>query len=247
MEKKENLIFGVRPVIEAIKSGKEIDKLYIKSGLQGELIHELFSVIRKHQIHFQYVPLEKINRITRKNHQGVAGYLSLIEYYKLEDIIIPLFEEGKAPILIILDEVSDVRNFGSICRVAECAGIHAIIIPETGTAQINSDAMKTSAGALNHIKICKVKNLEQSVKYLKNSGLKIIAASEKGRDNYFNTDFQLPLALIFGSEDTGISGNLLKISDEIVKIPVLGNIASLNVSTAVSAIIYEAVRQRLNQ
>lgn len=244
MEKKENLIFGIRAVIEAIKSGKSFDKLYIKNGLQGELIHELFTIIKKHQVHFQYVPLEKINRITHKNHQGVVGYLSLIEYYKLEDIIIPLFEEGKNPILIILDGVTDVRNFGSICRIGECAGVHAIIIPETGSAQINSDAIKTSAGALHHIKICRVRDLEQSVKYLKNSGLKIIAATEKGQKVYYNTDLSLPVAVVFGSEDAGISGKLLKISDEMVTIPILGNIASLNVSAAVSAIIYESVRQR---
>ncbi len=248
MKKSDNLIFGIRAVIEAIKSGKNFDKLFIKKGLQGELMQELYALTKLHQIHFQHVPIEKINRITYKNHQGVVGYLSIIDYYNIENIIITLFEEGENPFILILDQISDVRNFGAICRVAECAGVNAIIIPETGSAQINADALKTSAGALNYIKICKSKNLENTIKYLKNSGLKIIAATEKASEYYFNTNYTDPIGIIFGSEDVGISKQLISIADELVKIPVYGNIESLNVSTAVSTIVYEAVRQRqLNQ
>ncbi|MFC2137169.1 23S rRNA (guanosine(2251)-2'-O)-methyltransferase RlmB [Bacteroidota bacterium] len=244
MKKTENLIYGIRAVIEAINSGKNLDKLFIKKGLQGELIQELYAVIKLHQIHYQHVPIEKINKITRKNHQGVVGYLSLIDYYSLENTIISLFESGKNPFILILDQISDVRNFGAICRVAECAGVDAIIIPEIGSAQINSDALKTSAGALNYIKICKSKNLENSIKYLKNSGLKIFAATEKASDLYYNQNYSDPCAIIFGSEDLGISNRVLQLADEMVKIPILGNINSLNVSSAVSIIIYEAVKQR---
>ena len=244
MKKQDNLIYGIRAVIEAINSGKNLDKLFIKKALQGELVQELYATIKLHQIHYQHVPVEKINKITRKNHQGVVGYLSLIDYYDLENLVISLYESGKNPLLLILDQISDVRNFGAICRVAECAGVDGIVIPESGSAQINADAIKTSAGALNYIKICRSKNLINLIKYLKNSGLKIIAATEKAENIYYNSNYTEPNAIVFGSEDLGISSKILQLADELVKIPILGNINSLNVSAAVSVIVFEAIKQR---
>jgi len=244
LKKADNLIFGIRAVIEAINSGKNLDKLYIKKGLQGELVQNLYATLKLHNIHYQHVPIEKINKITRKNHQGVIGYLSLIDYFDIENLVISIFESGKNPFVLILDQISDVRNFGAICRVAECAGVDGIIISESGSAQINADAIKTSAGALNYIKICKSKNLINSVKYLKNSGLKIIAATEKAEKTYYQLNYNTPIALIFGSEESGISNTILHFVDELINIPMKGNISSLNVSTAVSVIAFEAVKQR---
>lgn len=241
---KSDYIFGIRTVIEAINSGKEIDRILAKKDLQGELYRELSDLARKFQIPVYKVPLEKIERITRKNHQGVVAFVSPIIYYNIEDIVPRLFEEGKIPLILILDHLTDVRNFGAITRTAEVAGVHAIIIPEKGAAQLNSDAVKTSAGALHLIPICRSKNLGATVKFLKNSGLKIIAATEKGEKFYDEIPMTNPIAIIMGSEDSGIEATLLRSADELVKIPQYGRIGSLNVSVAAGVIIYEAVRQR---
>lgn len=244
-EEKNILLFGIRPIIEAITTGKEIDKLFIQNGLAGETSQELRKAIQKYNIPFQYVPVEKLNRLTNKNHQGVVAYASVVAYQKIEQILPSVFEQGEIPLVLILDRVTDVRNFGAICRTAECSGVHAIIIPSRGAAQINGDAVKTSAGALNIIPICREHNLKETIDYLKESGLQIVACTEKSTEDYFSSDFSLPTAIIMGSEEDGISTEYLKKADKKVKIPLLGKIGSLNVSVAAGVILYEAVKQRL--
>lgn len=241
---KEDFVFGTRAVIEAVRAGKSIDKILIKNGLNNELFGELYHLIKELKLPFQYVPLEKINRITRKNHQGVVALISSIDFYRIEDILPTVFEKGEDPLLLILDQVTDVRNFGAIVRSAECAGVHAIVIPDKGAARIGADAVKTSAGALNILPVCRSANLTATVEFLKNSGIKIVAATEKAKDYY--TDLQLsgPLGVIMGAEDEGISPSLLRAADELARIPIHGSIQSLNVSVAASLFVYEAVRQR---
>jgi len=241
---KEDFLFGTRAVIEAIKKGKTIDKILIKKGLRNELISELQQLIKESEIGVQYVPIEKINRITRKNHQGVLAFISPIEFDNIETVIPGIYEEGKTPLLLVLDQITDVRNFGAIARSAECAGVQAIIIPEKGMARIGADAVKTSAGAIHNIPICKTNNLYHTVQFLKDSGIKIVAATEKGDKLYSNADMKSPLAIVMGSEDTGVSAQILKLADEQLRIPILGQIESLNVSVSAALMIYEAVRQR---
>lgn len=241
---KEDFVFGTRAVIEAIKTNKSIDKVLIKKGLKNELFQELMFLLKEHQVNFQFVPIEKINRVTRKNHQGVLAFISPIEYHDIEQLIPVLFETGENPFILILDQITDVRNFGAIVRSAECAGVQAIIVPEKGMARIGADAVKTSAGALYKMPICKTNDLFKTIDFLKNSGINIIAASEKAELVYTKGDFKSPLAIVMGSEDTGISKNILKQSNQHLKIPILGEIQSLNVSVAAALMIYEAVRQR---
>lgn len=244
MKPNQNYIFGIRPVIEAIESGKQLERVYIKKGLKGELFFSLFQMIRKHNIPFQYLPLEGLNRITRKNHQGIVAYLSLIEYQNLEEIIPSIFEKGSVPFLLLLDKITDVRNFGAIIRSAECAGVHAIIIPEKGAAGVNADAFKTSAGALHKINICRTPSLTKTIDYIKKCGLEVVSVTEKADKLFYQHDFTGPCVLIMGSEEKGISVNIRQISDNEVKVPVFGEIASLNVSSAASVLLYEVVRQR---
>jgi 23S rRNA (guanosine2251-2'-O)-methyltransferase len=244
--KENEIIFGIRTVIEAVQAGKTIDKLLIKKDLQGDLIKELFAVLKEHQIPLQRVPIERLNRITRKNHQGVIAFVSAITYHRLEDIIPFVFEQGKDPFIVLLDGITDVRNFGAIARTCECAGVHAIVIPERESVSVNADAMKTSAGALNVIPVCKEKSINRSIRFLKDCGVSVIAASEKGAKNYTETSYSGPIAIVVGAEDTGVTPENLRICDEIVKIPLFGTIASLNVSVAASILIYEGVRQRNN-
>jgi 23S rRNA (guanosine2251-2'-O)-methyltransferase len=241
----DNLIFGTRAVIEAISAGKEIDKIIIQKGLSNQLYSELRKAIHDLDIPIQIVPPEKINRISTKNHQGVLAFVSQITYYEVEDLLTATFEKGKTPLVLILDRVTDVRNFGAIARSADCAGVNFIIIPSRGAAQINADAVKTSAGALNRMKVCRVDNLKNTIEYLKESGLQIIACHEKTESYHFNADLTKPSAIIMGSEENGISNEYLKRSDMQVKIPMVGNIASLNVSVAAGVILFEAVKQRL--
>jgi len=243
---KENLIYGLRPVIEAIKSGKEIEKIFIQNGLRGEIYIELFQLLKENDVHSQYVPVEKLNKLTPKNHQGIVAYTSIISYTKVESIIPFVYEQGKTPLILILDRITDVRNFGAITRTAECAGVDAIIVPTRGSAQINSDAVKTSAGALHKIPICKSDNLKDTIDFLKKSGLQIIAATEKTDDFHFKTDFVPPTTIIMGSEEDGVSPEYLRLCDHKVKIPLFGEIESLNVSVACGVILYEAIRQRTN-
>jgi len=246
-KKNDELIFGIRTVIEAIRFGKDIDKVLIKRGLKGELFKELTQTIAENNIAFQYVPEEKLNRVSRKNHQGVIALISPITFYNLEDVIADVFEKGQIPFVLALDGVSDVRNFGAIVRSAECAGVHAIVIPDKGSARIGSDAIKTSAGALHKLPICRVSNLKKALEYLQQSGLTLFGATEKATDNYYQSNFGLPCCLIMGSEDTGLSNEVIRFCDNLIKIPILGEIQSLNVSVAASILIYDVVRQRLNQ
>lgn len=240
-----NYIFGIRAVQEAIKAGKQIDKIFIKNGLKGDLFHDLFSEIKNKNLSFQFVPQIKLDKITKKNHQGIIALVSPIEYTDIEKLVPLVFEEGRNPFFIILDRITDVRNFGAIARTAECAGIDGIIIPEKGSAAINADAIKTSAGALHNIHVCKVKKLSEAIYFLQQSGINIFAVTEKTSSNYYDKDFKQPLALIMGAEDKGISPDILKISNENVKIPLLGKIESLNVSVAAGILIYEVVKQRI--
>ena len=245
MKEDKNFIFGIRAIIEAIKAGKQIDKLMIRSGLKGELIYELMTLVKEFQISFQYVPNERINRVTMKNHQGVLAFISPIEFQSIENILPVIYEQGKTPFFVILDKVTDVRNFGAITRTAECANVDAIIIPEKGSAQISGDAVKTSAGALLKIPVCRVKNLAKTIKFLQESGIQIVAATERASDLYYTVDFSIPTAILMGAEDTGVDMEYLRVADKMVKIPILGEIESLNVSVAASIMIYEAVKQRL--
>ena len=246
-QQKENdsLIFGLRPIIEALRAGKEIDRLFVQTGLKNELFGELMTLLKKHNVSFQYVPVEKLNRLTSKNHQGVVGYISSVTYQKIQDVLPLIFESGKTPLLLILDRVTDVRNFGAIARTAECSGVHAIIIPTKGAAQINSDAMKTSTGALHTIPVCREENIKEVIDFLRESGLQVIACTEKTTDMYYQQDYTLPVAIIMGSEENGVSPEYIKAADALAKIPLLGQINSLNVSVATGVVLYEAVRQRL--
>lgn len=241
---EKNSIFGIRAIIEAIEAGKTIDKLFIQKGLHNDLFAELWKLVRLRRINYKHVPLEKINRLTRKNHQGVFAFVSPIEFYKIEDIVPTIYEEGKTPLILVLDRITDVRNFGAICRTAECAGVNTILIPEQKTAAINADAVKTSAGALHKIPICRTWNLKLSLQFLKDSGIQLVSCTEKTDKEIYATDFKNPTAIIMGSEEDGVSPEFLKMSDCKAKIPMSGKISSLNVSVATAIIVYEAIRQR---
>ncbi|MGM0620637.1 MAG: 23S rRNA (guanosine(2251)-2'-O)-methyltransferase RlmB [Bacteroidota bacterium] len=241
---KDDFIFGTRAVIEAIKNGRPVERVLIKKGLENDLFRQLFDLVKENNIPFQFVPLEKINRVTRKNHQGVLAFVSAVEFADIEMVVPGLFELGVEPLVLILDQVTDVRNFGAIVRTAECGGVHAIVIPEKGMAQIGSDAVKTSAGALHSIPICRSSSLASVINFLKDSGMKVVASTEKAEKKYTEAKMNVPLTLLMGAEDTGISPAILKLADEQVKIPLFGNIESLNVSVAAGLMIYEAVRQR---
>ncbi|AZA49092.1 23S rRNA (guanosine(2251)-2'-O)-methyltransferase RlmB [Chryseobacterium carnipullorum] len=243
--KKDDFIFGLRPVIEAIEAGKTIDKIFVQNALQGPIYAELKTILAQHKIRPNYVPIEKLNRFTRKNHQGVVAFISDVPFHRVEDIVPQLFEEGKTPFLLILDRLTDVRNFGAICRTAECVGVDAIIIPEKGGAPINSDAIKTSAGALYNIKICKEPNLAHAVDFLQQSGISVFAATEKAQKLIYDVNFTEPCAIVMGNEETGISKEVMHHSDEKIKLPIEGKTQSLNVSVACGAILYEAVRQKI--
>jgi len=244
MMKESDCIFGLRPVIEAIKAGKQIDRLLVKQGLQGPLYHELMSEVRKHEIVYQIVPAERIELVTRKNHQGVLAWLSVIEYQHIANLLPMIFEKGEEPLIIALDGVSDVRNFGAIVRSSECLGAHAVVIPEKGSARITADAVKTSAGALNILPVCREKSIVRTVEFLKDSGLKIICGAEKSGTSASETDLTGPALLILGSEDKGISRELKSLADYEVQIPMKGSISSLNVSVAAGIMLYEIFRQR---
>ena len=244
--KNKEAIFGIRPIIEVIKSGKTIDKLFIQKGLHNESFAILWKLVRENRINYKHVPVEKMNRLTKKNHQGVFAFISPIDFYNIEDVIPNLYEEGKSPLILILDRITDVRNFGAIARTAECSNVDCIIVPEQNSAAINSDAMKTSSGALNNIKICRTWNLKMTLQMLKDSGIQIVSCTEKTNNKIYSVNYQIPTAIILGSEENGISSEFLNFSDEKVKIPILGNIESLNVSVACGVILYEIVRQRLS-
>ncbi len=245
MINQNEMIFGIRAVIEAIEAGKEIDKILIKKDLGSELSRELFAVLRDYDIPVQRVPMEKLNRLSRKNHQGVIAFISAVTYHHIADIIPQLYEEGRVPFIVVLDGVTDVRNFGAIARTCECAGVDAIVVPVRGGAAVNADAVKTSAGALHSIPVCREHNLLETIKFLKNSGIQVVAASEKAVKSYTEVDYSVPVAIVMGAEDVGISPEIIRISDHIVSIPIRGNIQSLNVSVAAGVLLYEAVKHRI--
>lgn len=238
------LVFGIRAVIEAIRSGKEIESLYLQRGIGGGLFNELKSVLHENGIAAQQVPIEKLNRITAKNHQGVIAIISPIIYQKIENIIPEIFERGETPLVLVLDGITDVRNMGAIARTAECAGVHAIVIPAKGSAQINADGIKTSAGALYKIPVCRHDNFMQTMRFLQESGLQLVACTEKTKEFIYTPDYTLPTAIIMGSEEDGIRNEIIRIADHLAKIPMFGEIESLNVSVSTGVILYEAIRQR---
>lgn len=245
-EKRESnkLIFGIRAIMEAIHAGQEMESIFIRKGLSGTLYNEFKQLLGDRGLFFQMVPVEKLDRLGDRNHQGVAAFVSPIVYEKIEDILPLIYEKGETPFLLLLDRVTDVRNFGAIARTAECAGIHAIIIPSRGAAQINPDAVKTSAGALYKIPVCREANLKDTIYYLQQSGVRLVAATEKTKNAYTAVDLTGPLAIVLGSEEDGISDSYLKMCDDRAAIPILGEIESLNVSVAGGVMLYEAVRQR---
>jgi len=243
MEKTE-MIFGTRAVIEAIKAKRDIEKIFVQAGLNNDLIKELTRVARMQNVPFTFVPEQKLNRLSTKNHQGVICMLASVQYADLQNIIDKIFNEGREPFLLIVDRVTDVRNFGAIARTVECAGLDAIIIGDAGNAPLTGDAMKTSAGALSHMPVCREKDLKKTLKFLKESGVQLIACTEKGDKSIYELDLNVPLALIMGSEEDGISPQLLKEADHLAKIPMRGKINSLNVSVAAGISIYEAIRQK---
>ena len=241
---EKNYIFGIRAIIEAVEAGKTIDKLFIQKGLHNDLFAELWKLVREKRINYKHVPLEKINRLTRKNHQGVFAFISPIDFHNIEDVIPKLYEEGKNPLILVLDRITDVRNFGAIARTAECAGVDTILIPEQNSAAINGDAIKTSAGALHKVTVCRTWNLKLALQFMKDSGIQLIGCTEKTQDTMYKPDYTSPSAIIMGSEEDGVSPEFLKMCDARAKIPMNGKIASLNVSVATGVILYEALRQR---
>lgn len=243
--KKTEIIYGINPVIEAMNEGKEIEKLFLLKTMLPHKANEIKKIATTFKVPFQYVPKEKLNRLTRQNHQGVVAVISSVSYTDIETLLPTVYETGKMPFILILDKITDVRNMGSIARSAECAGVDAIVIPTRGSAMINADALKTSAGALNKIPVCRQSYLKETIIFLKNSGLEIIGATEKAEINHYEHDYNKPVALIMGSEEKGISDEYLELCDRKVKIPMTGSTQSLNVSVATGIILFEIVKQRL--
>lgn len=237
-------IFGIRAVIEAINAGKTIDKVFLQKGLKGDLFSELESLINQQSLNKSYVPVEKLNKLTKGNHQGAVAQISPIAFYDMEELVLQVIESGKTPLFLLLDQLSDVRNFGAIIRTAECTGVDGIIIQKKGAAPINGDTIKTSAGAVFRVPICKVDHIKDAVFYMQASGIKVIAATEKTNDTLYDISFTEPSAIIMGSEARGINPSILKVVDAKAKLPLLGEIESLNVSVACGAFLYEVVRQR---
>lgn len=243
LEKKET-VYGIRAVLEAINANQPINKIFVQKGLKGELYKELESTVRKNGISLSYVPVEKLNRLTRNNHQGVVAQISPVEFHNFEALVEKVIAEEKQPLFLMLDGVSDVRNFGAIIRTAECSGVHGIIIPKNGAAPITDDTVKTSAGAAFNVPIAKVDHLKDAVFYLQSSGIVVTGATEKADEEIYSVDFNKPTAIIMGSEDKGISPSTLSIINHKAKLPLMGKIGSLNVSVACGVFLYEVVRQR---
>ncbi len=244
-ESKDEMIFGVRAVIEAIRAGRGFNKILIQKGMDKELFLELKEELKGHRFQLQFVPSEKLNSLTENNHQGVIAIVSPITYYKIEDVVDELLEQDKKPFILALDRITDIRNFGAIARTAECEGVDAILIPSKGSAQVTADAMKTSAGALNRIKVCKAESFKDSLFYIQQSGLRLIACTEKANSPLYQTNLKGAVCIIMGSEMDGITSDLLNLADIHCKIPMRGEIASLNVSVAAGMVMYEKLRQEL--
>lgn len=244
MAKSANYIFGIHAVLEALEAGKDVDKVLLKRGPGSDLLKKLQTTLRRLEIPVQQVPVEKLNRVTGKNHQGVIAFLSEISYVDISSLLPAVFESGEDPLILLLDGVSDVRNFGAIARSAECAGVHAIVIPSSGSAAINADAIKTSAGALHRIPVCRHRDMHAAAKFLQESGLRLIAATEKASDSLHQSDMTGPVGIIMGGEERGVSYDLLRHADALVSISMKGTIASLNVSVAAGIMLFEVLRQR---
>ena len=242
--KNDTEIFGIRAIIEAINSGKNIDKVFLQKGLKGDLFKELESIIRSENINYSYVPIEKLNKFKNRNHQGAVAQIAPIAFHDLDALILETLESDVTPLFLVLDQLSDVRNFGAIIRTAECTGVHGIIIQKKGGAPINADTVKTSAGAIFKIPICKVDHIKDAIFHLQASGIKVIAATEKTDHDLYDVSFAEPCAIVMGSEGKGINPSVLKIVDDRAKLPLLGTIESLNVSVACGAFLYEVIRQR---
>jgi len=242
---KSDYIYGIRAVMEAIDAGKEIDKIFMSKDLHGELASELIALAKAGRVVVQRVPVERINRITRKNHQGVLAMMSAVTYHRLDHLVPELYESGILPFIVMLDGITDVRNFGAIARTCECAGVDAIVIPEHGSVSVGGDAVKTSAGALLHIPVCRVPSIAWAARFLRENGYNVVAVTEKAEINYTEGKYVDPVAIVMGAEDTGISPEAMKQCGTRVGIPMFGNIGSLNVSVAAGVMIYEVVRQRL--
>ena len=242
----EHQIFGIRAVIEAINAGKEIDKVFIQKEAHGDLMQELLKTLKKNNINFSYVPVEKLNKLSKfNNHQGAVASIAPVKFVSLETLVEGVLEQKENPLFLILDQLSDARNFGAIIRTAECTGVDGIIIQKQGSAPVNGDTVKTSAGAVFNVPICKVDHIKDAVFYLQGSGISTVAATEKTENNIYDIDFKKGTAIIMGSEDRGVNPSVLKLVDEKAKLPMFGTISSLNVSVACGAFLYEAVRQRL--
>jgi 23S rRNA (guanosine2251-2'-O)-methyltransferase len=241
-----NQIYGIRAVLEAIDSEQPINKIFLQKGLGGELFRELETSIRKKGISSSYVPIEKLNRLTKNNHQGVVANISPVQFHNFEDLVEQVLSKEKSPLFLLLDQVSDVRNFGAIIRTAECCGVDGIIIPKTGAAPITDDTVKTSAGAAFKVPIAKVDHLKDAIFYLQSSAIQVVAATEKSENDIYAVDFNTPCAIVMGAEDKGISNSILNLVDHKAKLPLLGEIGSLNVSVACGVFLYEVVRQRMS-
>jgi 23S rRNA (guanosine2251-2'-O)-methyltransferase len=241
---KEHIIFGIRAIVEAITARKEVDKVFIQKEISGELMKDLMKVMKRNSINFSYVPVEKLNRLTPSNHQGAVASISPIGFMDLEQLIEATLESNKKPLFLILDQLSDARNFGAIIRTAECTGVNGIIVQKSGSAPVNGDTVKTSAGAVFNVPICKVEHIKDAIYLLQANGIKTIAATEKCDQNIYELELNEPLAIIMGSEERGVNPSVLKIVDEKAKLPMFGTIGSLNVSVACGAFLYETVRQR---
>ena len=241
---KETKIYGIRAIIEAIEAQNTIDKVFLQKGLKGALFSELESLLRKNHINTSYVPIEKLNRLTPYNHQGAVAQISPVPFYEIETLINTVKASKSHPFFLLLDQVNDVRNFGAIIRTAECTGVDGIIIQNRGSAPINGDTIKTSAGAVFNIPICKVDHIKDALFYLQASDIEVIAATEKTDQTLYDIDFNTGCAIIMGAEDRGISPSVLKLVNHKAKLPMYGSIASLNVSVACGAFLYEVVRQR---
>lgn len=237
------MVFGIHPVLEAIESGKEIDRVFLQRNISGPAANSLRQLMRDRSIRPVEVPIEKLNRLTRSNHQGVVAFITEVNYHALSDVVPVLFESGQVPLILMLDRITDVRNFGAICRSAECMGVGAVLVPYRGGAPANGDAMKASAGAMSRMTICREHNLKDAIDYLKESGFMVVGCSEKGAQPIYEADLSGPLCIIMGSEEDGISPEYLKRCDTVLKIPMMGSVGSLNVSVAAGMFLYEITRQ----
>lgn len=241
---EKEFFYGMQPVIEALQAGKQIDKILLLRTTDKESARQVKQLAEQQEVPVQTVPKEKLDRVTAKNHQGVIALASPIPFAKLDNVLQSCFEAGKDPFVLLLDRITDVRNFGAIARTAECAGVQAIVIPQKGGARLGSDAIKTSAGALHHLPVCREPDLTKTLKYLQESGLKVVVCTEKAEDSLYTTDLAGPIACIMGAEEDGVSEELMRKADVLAKLPMQGQIQSLNVAVATGAVLFEVVRQR---